>query len=237
MGLCAASSRRLFIFDLDGTLIDSKADIAKAVNLSLQRLNLPSIPVAKILQFVGDGVQRLIQRSLREATATEPQDAQISEAVHLFREEYEKHLLDTTRLYPGVSTVLDGLTWAALAVVSNKPERYSRQILSELGIINRFRIVLGGDSTPKPKPDSAPLVAAMSHCDAQPSETVMIGDSPTDILAGKAAGVFTCGVTGGFRSRQELENAGCDLLLSGIANLLDHFSPPGSGVRRRTQHY
>ncbi len=237
MGSRATCSWRLFIFDLDGTLIDSKTDIATAVNLSLERLSLSPIPVSKILQFVGDGVQRLIQRSLREATSIEPLDVQISEAVRLFREEYERHLLDTTRLYPGVNAVLDGLAWAALAVVSNKPERYSRRILSELGIVGRFRIVLGGDSTPKPKPDSAPLVAVMSHCDAQPSETVMIGDSPTDILAGKAAGVFTCGVTGGFRSRQELENAGCDLLLSGIADLLDHFSPPASGVWSRTQRY
>ena len=204
----------LFLFDLDGTLIDSKADITSTLNLVLARMKMPQLPESLVADFVGEGVQKLIERSLRAANNLgacpdnrEPESDQVQQGMALFGEEYEAHLLDRTHLFPHVKEGLDRLPWARFAVVSNKPERFSRRILEGLDVGSRFCIILGGDSTQKRKPDPESLYRAMDSCKAAPSETAMVGDSPVDIQAGKAAGVTTCGVLGGFRPKEELEAA------------------------------
>ncbi len=226
MSVDAPHPCRLFLFDLDGTLIDSRADIACALNAALARMNLPPLPVSRVADFVGDGVQKLIQRTLSEIEGQAPNHEAVQSAAHMYLEEYEAHLLDSTRLYDGVGEALRRLWWASFAVVTNKPERFSRRILEGLGIADRFCAIIGGDSMPERKPDPAPLFKAMALCGASPAEAVMVGDSPVDIRAGKAAGVFTCGVIGGFRGRAELESARCDLILSSFAELPAHFRPP-----------
>jgi phosphoglycolate phosphatase len=120
---------------------------------------------------------------------------------------------------------LDRLSWAALAVISNKPEGFSRRILKELNLANRFCTILGGDSTQNPKPDPEPILQVMDMCNVAPSETVMVGDSATDINAGKAAGVITCGIQGGFRPMEQLKEAGCDLIIENLLELTDYFLP------------
>ena len=218
-------SCRLFLFDLDGTLIDSRADLAFSLNLALARLNMRPLQESRIIDFVGDGVQKLIERSLRETTGREPESALTKDCIALFREEYGNHLLDRTRLCPGVLEALDRLSWANFAVVSNKPEGFSRRILEALNVAKRFCIILGGDSTRNPKPHPEPLMKAMDVCDSVPSETVMVGDSATDIKAGKAAGAIACGILGGFRARENLEEAGCDLIIHSLLELADYFLP------------
>jgi phosphoglycolate phosphatase len=220
--------RRLFLFDLDGTLIDSSADIARSINLALCRLNLSAIPPGRVNDFVGNGARKLVQRTLREVSGTEPGQERLNTATRLYLEEYSKHLLDSTVLYPGVLGMLDALWWASFGVVTNKPEGLSRRILDGLGVGGRFQVVLGGDSTPKHKPDPAPLIQAMQLCGAAPHESVMVGDSAVDVQAGKAAGMLTCGVVGGFRNREELEAAGCDLVVDDVASLARYFQPPGA---------
>jgi phosphoglycolate phosphatase len=217
---------RLFIFDLDGTLIESRADICLSLNLALTRMNIPTLPESHISDFIGEGLQKLVERSLREATGREPEPELVEDTIQLFREEYGRHLLDHTHLRPGVVEALDRLAWASFAVASNKPEVFSRSILEGLGIGNRFCAILGGDSVRSRKPDPEPLLEVMNMCNAHPSETVMVGDSRVDIQAGKAATVVTCGVLGGFRPREELEAAGCDLLIGNLIELADHFCPP-----------
>jgi len=217
---------RLFLFDLDGTLIDSRADISAAVNVTLARMNLPRLQESSIADFVGNGVPLLIERSLRKVTGGEPESALIQKGIDLFKEEYGNHLLDRTCLFPHVKEGLDRLPWARFAVVSNKPEIFSRRILEGLGIGNRFFIILGGDSITKRKPDPESLLMAMKYCRVPAFITAMVGDSAVDIQAGKAAGVATCGVMGGFRSRTELEAAGCDLMIESLLELGDHFRAP-----------
>jgi phosphoglycolate phosphatase len=214
---------RLFIFDLDGTLIDSKDDIATAVNLVLARLQFPPLPVPRVIEFVGNGVKKLLERTLREIHNHEPGEEMLRKGIELFREEYARHLLDRTRLYPGVEDALRRLSWADLAVVSNKPERYSRPILEGLGVSGRFRAILGEETARTYKPDPAQLNLAMEFCGAVPSDTVMIGDSSVDIQAGKAAGVTTCGITWGFHTRAEILTYDPDLIIDDINELSDYF--------------
>jgi phosphoglycolate phosphatase len=216
----------LFLFDLDGTLIDSKADITATLNLVLARMNMPQLPESLVADFVGEGMLKLIERSLHAANYREPECNQVQQAMILFREEYEIHLLDRTHLFPHVKEGLDRLSWARFAVVSNKPERFCRRILEGLGVGSRFRVIIGGDSTQKRKPDPEALYMAMDSCKAAASETAMVGDSPVDIQAGKSAGVTTCGMLGGFRPKEELEAAGCDLIIRNLLELADHFHQP-----------
>jgi phosphoglycolate phosphatase len=217
---------RTFLFDLDGTLIDSKADIALAVNLTLKHWQIPAVDEGQIAGFVGDGVQMLIRRVLQHSLGGEPDISLIQGAVERYLKEYEAHLLDSTHLCEGVLEGLSGLSWATFAVITNKPERFSRRILQGLQIDKRFSLILGGDSTSARKPSPGPLLEAMSRCSARPAETAMIGDSSVDILAGKAAGVITCGITGGFRGREELKSAGCDLVIENLRELPRYFCRP-----------
>ena len=216
----------LFIFDLDGTLIDSRSDIAFSLNLVLARMNMPGLSESRVGDFVGSGVQKLVERTLQEITGHQPAAELVQTSITLFREEYGKHLLDKTRLCYGVSAALDRLPWAAFAVVTNKPESFSRRILEGLGVGNRFCTILGGDSIRNRKPHPEALLKAMEVCKASPSETAMVGDSAVDIQAGKAAGVTTCGVLGGFRPREELEAAGCDVIIENMLELPDYFHSP-----------
>ncbi len=221
-------SRRLFIFDLDGTLIDSRDDLSRSVNLALERLHLPPLEPQQVIAFVGDGVDQLMRRALAKAGGHAADEELVRQGVELLLEEYGRHLLDATRLYPGVVEALDALWWARFAVVSNKPERLSRRIMEELGLAKRFCAILGGDSLPQRKPDPAPLRRVMELCGAPPEETVMVGDGTTDIQAGKAAGVLTCAIGGGYRPAEVLLAAGCDLLVRDVAELPRHFAPPAS---------
>jgi phosphoglycolate phosphatase len=216
----------LLIFDLDGTLIDSEADIAQSVNRALQRMRLGPLEPERIAEHIGSGVQRLIARTLHELLGREPESDLLQASVEAYLDEYDRHLLDFTRLYDGVAETLEKLAWADLAVVTNKPERFSRRILEGLGVGVRFGWILGGDSMPLRKPDPAPLIEVMRLAGAPPSLTAMIGDSLVDVQAGKSAGVVTCGIAGGFRGRQELEEAGCDFIVERFEELSRCFSPP-----------
>jgi phosphoglycolate phosphatase len=216
---------RLFIFDLDGTLIDSRADITTSLNRMLARMGMRPLSEDRVADFVGSGVPKLVERALREITGRTPESDLLENGILLFREEYGNHLLDRTRLCRGVREALDSLAQASFAVVTNKPESFSRRILAGLGIENRFCTILGGDSVQKRKPDPEAILKAMESCHASSAETVMIGDSAVDIEAGKAAGVMTCGVVGGFRPREELEAAGCDLIIESLLELPRYFHP------------
>jgi phosphoglycolate phosphatase len=227
MGLTVARGTcRLFLFDLDGTLIDSRADITRSLNLALARLGLTSLTESQAGDFVGDGVQNLVERALRKTTGRNPADSLIQEGLALFREEYGNHLLDKTCLYPLAAEALDALSWAKFAIVSNKPEIFCRHILEGLGIANRFSLILGGDSIQNRKPHPESLLKAMGFCGVLPAQTAMIGDSAVDIEAGKAAGVTTCGVLGGYRSEEELRATGCDLIIHNLLELTQYFSAP-----------
>jgi len=184
---------RLLVFDLDGTLVDSKEDLANAVNVALESFELPPLPNPVIYSYVGDGASALILRALPPERAD-----RLPEVLARFLEYYRRHLLDTTRAYPGVGGALR--KWAGfyrMAVLTNKGVEMTREILSGLSLDRYFFEVVGGDSFGTKKPDPEGLRHLLREADVAAREAVMIGDSRNDVQAGRAAGTVTCGVTYG----------------------------------------
>ena len=205
------------IFDLDGTLIDSRADIVGSVNHALEKLGLRELPSHVISSYVGDGVRNLLTDCLSHFSRPDL----LESGTTLFRQHYGVHLLDHTRLYPGVSDVLRWLHPKLKAVVTNKPEGFTIQILQGLGIRSYFDQVLGGDSLPVKKPSPEPIFKVLQSWNFAPSDVLVLGDSANDMQAGKKARTLTCAVTYGFRSRTELESSRPDWIIDSITQLKD----------------
>jgi phosphoglycolate phosphatase len=186
----------LVVFDLDGTLIDSSRDLAAALNQTLDRLHpgLPALSVDEVRAMIGDGALKLITRALRaKGLGDAPQDA-----LPVFLDCYGTRLLEETRLYPGVTEMLEALASRHLAVLTNKPGDFSRAILAGLGVARFFRRVYGGGDLPAKKPDPVGLHRLLAETGVGPAGAVMVGDSAIDVRTGRAAGVRTIGVRYGF---------------------------------------
>jgi len=184
---------RLLVFDLDGTLVDSKEDLANAVNVVLESFDLPPLPHPMIYSYVGDGASALVRRALPPEKA-----ALLPEVLDRFLAYYRRHLLDTTRAYPGVVGALR--KWAGIyrmAVLTNKGVALTQDTLSGLSLDRYFFEVRGGDSFGSKKPDPEGLLRILREAGVEAQEAVMIGDSRNDVQAGRAAGTITCGVTYG----------------------------------------
>ncbi|MFZ4984336.1 MAG: phosphoglycolate phosphatase [Blastocatellia bacterium] len=211
------------LFDLDGTLVDSRADLVTSVNLMLAELGERSLSSGEVIGFVGEGARLLVERSLRAAWHRNPDDSETEAALGLFLRHYREHLLDQTSLYPGVGETLDRLRQSGrwpMAIVTNKPYNLTVALLEGLGLRHHFAAVIGGDSLPERKPSPLMLLEASRQCGASASQALMVGDSPVDIAAGRRAGAMTCGYTGGFRRREELTDAGADFLIDHFTELL-----------------
>ena len=184
----------LVIFDLDGTLADSKGDLCTSVNHVRREFGLHPLEESVIASMVGDGVTVLIERALQDGV-----EADGKKGLRIFLEYYRDHMLDETRLYPGVESTLDALERScSLAVLTNKPIRFSRRMLEGLGIHDRFSAIYGGNSLPRKKPDPMGIFQILSDTRGERAATWMVGDSAIDVQAGRAAGVRTCGVTYGY---------------------------------------
>lgn len=200
----------LIIFDLDGTLIDSKKDIAFAVNETLEQMNIPKMKYEDIYGWVGNGVRPLIEKTLEDSGKKD----EIATAIEFFRESYIAHLLDTTVTFDGVRELLDYYRPnKKMAVASNKPYRYVEKILDGLKLSGYFLSVKGGDSVENKKPEPEMLLTIMEEISQEPGNSVFIGDSGVDIETGKNAGVKTVGVTYGFRSRKEVLESQPDAII------------------------
>ena len=187
---------RLVVFDLDGTLVDSSGDLCGALNTTLQKLGPETPPLTKVAvrRMIGSGARLLVARGL-EATGL---SANLERALEIFLESYRARLLETTHLYPGVREVLETLRAQTLSVLTNKPGDLSRAILEGLGVADHFARVCGaGDGQPK-KPDPEALRWLMRELDASVPATCLVGDSGLDVETGRAAGVATIGIRGGF---------------------------------------
>jgi phosphoglycolate phosphatase len=227
----------LLIFDLDGTLVDSKNDLVKSVNAMRAWAGLGPLEAGVIASYVGDGAPALVRRALPDAS-----DERLAAALRYFYEYYREHMLDETVLYPGVREGLDRLheAGAAMAVLTNKPVRFSVSMIENLGLDAHFFRIYGGNSFPHKKPHPAGVIALMAEARAAPADTLVVGDSAVDVLTARNAGVQACGVTWGFQP-ESFAQAPPDFMISDLRQLTapgarapgGRLVPP-SGDRRRS---
>jgi phosphoglycolate phosphatase len=206
----------LFVFDLDGTLIDSERDLALAVNATRSNAGLDALPHDVIASHVGNGAPVLIRKSLGPQATEE----QVQQGLAFFLDYYREHMLDHTRLYPGVEDGLRTLSQdCQLAVLTNKPERFSRMILEGLGVGGCFARIYGGNSFATKKPDPYGLSRIIRELATSKSRTLMVGDSAIDVHTARNAGVLSCGVTYGLQPHT-LEDCPPDLLVDRFEDLI-----------------
>jgi len=208
--------KKLLIFDLDGTLVDSGDDIARAANKTLEAMGYATLSIETVKKSIGWGVKMLL-----EGLMPNEGEEGLMEAREKFLRFYGEHLTEDTYIYPGVT---DTLTYfrnsgKTMAVVTNKPEGLSRRVIDELGLSGFFMMLIGGDTLRNRKPHPEPLERVMAETGFSTTETIFVGDSPVDSETGKNAGVFTIGVSYGFRDIKELLSSDFNLIIDRFSEL------------------
>jgi phosphoglycolate phosphatase len=206
------------MIDLDGTLLDTAADLAAAANSMLRELGKSEQPLETIQSYIGKGIQKLVKRSLTGSLDGEPDVKLFERAMPIYEREYARTLCVNTRPYPGV---LDGLkilreTGFRLACVTNKAEAFTLPLLQATGLAEYFDITLSGDSLPRKKPDPMPLLHACSHFGILPSEMLLIGDSLNDAEAARAAGCHIFCVPYGYNEGRDVRELDCDAVVESV---------------------
>lgn len=220
--LCGGELPRLVMFDLDGTLVDSVPDLATAVDRMLVEMGREPAGVEKVRKWVGNGVRVLVRRALADdIDHTAVSDAETEIALARFLDIYaDCHELIT--LYPGVHELLEALSTAAveLAVVTNKPERFVAPLLEQVGLGGYFRWIIGGDTLPQQKPDPAALLQVMRLAGVSQEQSLFVGDSRSDVLAARAAGVPCVAVSYGYNHGRPVAEEAPQLVVDSLAELL-----------------
>lgn len=211
------SSLKAVIFDLDGTVLDTIADLAGAVNAALSKNGFPIRTHAEVMSFVGNGTLKLIERALPE----ESRDKPTVERVHGdFSEYYSQHFADETKPYPGIPELLKKLKNAGykLAVSSNKPDRFTKELIGRFypGI---FDIVIGSSEVTPRKPDPTGEYSILAKFGVSPFEAIHVGDSDTDVKTAHNAGVACLACTWGYRSKETLMAADADFIVEKVAEM------------------
>ena len=209
---------RALIFDLDGTLIDSKLDLALSINAMLKRMGRAELAHEEIFGMVGNGAPVLVRRALGAETLETASDEEADAGLAYFLSYYRNHMLDNTVTYPGVREGLALLESHPMAVLTNKPVNFSRAILDGLGISRYFRFVYGGNSFEKKKPDPVGVETLLRELGAKPGEAMIVGDSEIDIQTARNSGIWACGVTYGLGA-EGLRAFPPDLMLDSLTEL------------------
>ena len=215
---------RCLIFDLDGTLIDSKKDLILSVNATLQEMGRAPLDAEKIAGYVGRGAPRLIEQALGPGTTAEERDRGLA----FFLSYYRQHMLDNTVTYPGVREGLAALDGMPMAVLTNKPVRFSQAILDGLGLAGYFRYVYGGNSFPTKKPDPEGMSKLLGDFGAGPRQAILVGDSEVDVQTARNAGSWACAVTYGL-GWERLKDYPADLVIDSMEELPAYLEPVAGG--------
>jgi phosphoglycolate phosphatase len=208
---------RALIFDLDGTLIDSKLDLIHAVNATLAEMGRAKLSDEVISSYIGHGASILVSRALGGVTTED----ELTRALKFFLSYYEAHKLDNTCLYPGVADTLAKLSSRklAMAVLTNKPVKISVRILEELGVAKHFRVIYGGNSFETKKPDPLGATTILAEFSTSPSEAMIVGDSEVDIQTARNAGTAAAAVNFGF-GVHDRERHPADIYLDRLGDLV-----------------
>lgn len=216
----------LVLLDLDGTLVDSIPDLAWSVNQTLLELSLPERDILSIRNWVGNGLEKLLHRSLTNDFHGEAEDILFEQAMAVFMSVYSDNMCNLSSCYPGV---LDGIALLkqkkiTLGCVTNKRGEFVGPILEKLGLMNDMSIVIAGDTLARKKPDPLPLLHAASHFDKDPALSLMVGDSESDVKAARAAGFQIVCVSYGYNHGRDIQDTNPDAVIDSIADLISLFS-------------
>lgn len=207
---------RAIVFDLDGTLIDSSRDIAAALNHALEQRGFSALPLERVKSYVGDGARPLVAR----AAGLDVDDPRVAPLLADFLAYYTAHPATFSRPMPAaVETLVELGKTFPLALATNKPRETTDAALTVLDLARHFRVVVAGGDAPRPKPSGEALTFIADRLGVRPSELVMVGDGPQDVLAGRAAGARTVGVLGGMASDERLLATEPDAVLATLAEL------------------
>lgn len=198
----------MVLIDVDGTLVDSVPDLAYCVDEMLKQLGMPLRGDARVRQWVGNGVERLVRRALINQLDGEPDEALFIRALPIFEALYRDNTSKRSRLYPGVKSALDFLktTDVRLGCVTNKAAQFTLPLLRDLGISDYFELIVCGDTLPKKKPDPMPLLHAAEKLGVKPAQSLMLGDSQSDVKAARAAGFNIVCMSYGYNHGEDIRN-------------------------------
>jgi phosphoglycolate phosphatase len=208
---------RALVFDLDGTLIDSKLDLALSIDATLKHMGRASLPHETIYGFVGNGAAVLVRRALGDSVT----DAEAEKGHRFFLSYYREHMLDNTVTYPGVRAALGQLREHPMAVLTNKPVRFSRSIVEGLGLKHHFFQIYGGNSFEQKKPDPIGIETLLLESGLARERTIMVGDSGVDIQTARNANVQACGVSYGFQPESFVQYPP-DFVVDDLAELAEY---------------
>jgi phosphoglycolate phosphatase len=210
---------RALVFDLDGTLIDSKLDLALSIDATMKHMGRASLAHELIYSFVGNGAAVLVRRALGDSVT----DVEAEEGHRFFLAYYRDHMLDNTVTYPGVREALEALGHHPMAVLTNKPVRFSEKILEGLGIASYFRYVYGGNSFETKKPDPEGMNAILRAFELEPRQAMLVGDSDVDVRTARNAGTWACGVSYGL-GLESMHAHRPDIMLDNMSELPAHLN-------------
>ncbi len=211
----------MILIDLDGTLVDSVPDLAFSVDAMMDELRLPRRGEPAVRNWVGNGVERLVQRALVNDLDGEADPVLFARALPVFMRIYRDNTSQRSRLYPGVREGLDLLQAAGfrLGCVTNKAEQFTLPLLRDKGILDRFALVVSGDTLERKKPDPAPLLHAAAELGVTPGESLMVGDSRSDVKAARAAGFRIVCMSYGYNHGADIRDEGPDAVLDRLDEL------------------
>lgn len=211
----------MILIDLDGTLVDSVPDLAFSVDAMMDELGLPRRGEPAVRNWVGNGVERLVQRALVNDLDGEPDPELFARALPVFMRVYLENTSQRSRLYPGVLTGLALLQAAGLRLgcVTNKAAQFTLPLLRDKGILDYFSLVVSGDTLPQKKPDPAPLLYAAAQLGVQPGESLMVGDSRSDVKAARAAGFGIVCMSYGYNHGDDIRDENPDAVLDRLDEL------------------
>lgn len=212
---------KMILCDLDGTLVDSVPDLAYCIDAMMEQLGLPTCGEDAVRNWVGNGVERLVQRALVGALDGEPEETLYQQASPIFLELYAANTYTRSALYPGVREGIGFMKAAGypLGCITNKAARFTGPLLAHLGLLEAFAIVVSGDTLPRKKPDPLPLLHAAEYFSVAPEDALMIGDSVSDVTAARAAGFKIICTSYGYNHGEDIRDSNPDAVIDSLAEL------------------